>query len=68
MVKKTMAAVVLMARAMPARAELRLPNIVSDNMVLQREAKVAIWGWADDSITAGVGAKDRRRQTHPARR
>jgi beta-galactosidase len=28
-------------------AEVKLPAIVSSNMVLQRNTKVAIWGWAD---------------------
>lgn len=29
------------------RAEVRLPAIIGDHMVLQRDAKVLIWGWAD---------------------
>ena len=28
-------------------AEVRLPKIVSSNMVLQRDAEVTLWGWAD---------------------
>ncbi|GHN02361.1 9-O-acetylesterase [Cytophagales bacterium WSM2-2] len=28
-------------------AQLRLPRLVSDGMVLQRDAKVKIWGWAE---------------------
>jgi sialate O-acetylesterase len=31
-----------------SRAEVKLPAIFSDNMVLQRDKPVAIWGWADD--------------------
>jgi sialate O-acetylesterase len=31
------------------QAELRLPNIFGDGMVLQREKPVAVWGWADPS-------------------
>ncbi|WP_037318596.1 sialate O-acetylesterase [Salegentibacter sp. Hel_I_6] len=30
----------------PARANVSLPAIFGDNMVLQREANVKIWGWA----------------------
>ncbi len=30
-----------------AHGELKLPSILGDNMVLQREANVPIWGWAD---------------------
>lgn len=28
-------------------AAIRLPAIISDNMVLQQKSKVAVWGWAD---------------------
>ncbi len=36
-----------------ARAELRLPAVISDHMVLQAGKPAAIWGWADagDAIT-----------------
>lgn len=30
-----------------AHAELRLPAVISDHMVLQAGKSVAIWGWAD---------------------
>ncbi|MBN1780786.1 sialate O-acetylesterase [bacterium] len=32
--------------AIPASADIRLPKLVSDGMVLQRDAPVRIWGWA----------------------
>ena len=32
---------------MPCLADLRLASLFSDGMVLQREQKVAVWGWAD---------------------
>ncbi len=28
-------------------ADIKLPAIVSSNMVLQREANIVLWGWAD---------------------
>ena len=31
-----------------ARADVRLPGLFSDNMVLQEGARVAVWGWADE--------------------
>ena len=31
----------------PSPAELRLPRILGDNVVLQREKPVGIWGWAE---------------------
>ena len=36
---------VLMA-AFPATAEVRLPGVFSDNMVLQRDLPLTFWGWA----------------------
>lgn len=32
--------------SLPLLAEVKLPAIFSDNMVLQQKSKVAIWGWA----------------------
>jgi sialate O-acetylesterase len=40
--------VIFMAWAVVAgAAELKMPAIFSDEMVLQRDTKVAVWGWAD---------------------
>ena len=36
------------------QAELRLPHVFSDHMVLQRDSSVAIWGWADPGKTVTV--------------
>ena len=30
----------------PAHAQVRLPQLISDGMVLQRDTKLKIWGWA----------------------
>ena len=35
-------------------AEVRLPNIFSDNMVLQQGIPVQIWGWANAGETVNV--------------
>lgn len=32
---------------LPAAAKLRLPAIMSDHMVIQRNEKICFWGWAD---------------------
>lgn len=37
----------LLSVASPLFAEVRLPAIISSNMVLQRNTEVALWGWAD---------------------
>jgi len=34
--------------AAPAAAEMKMPSIFSEGMVLQRDMPVPIWGWADD--------------------
>ena len=40
-------ALLCLAFASLAAAELRLPAVFSDHMVLQRDKAVAVWGWAD---------------------
>lgn len=50
-------AVLLLLMAPPSLGDVKLPAIFGDHMVLQRDAKVPIWGWADSgemvTITAG---------------
>jgi sialate O-acetylesterase len=53
---------ILVCCATAAAAELRLPAVVSDNMVLQRGQSAPIWGWAEpgEAVTvtiAGAAAK-----------
>src|SRR4030042_1406411 len=31
----------------PARADIRLPSVIGDNMVLQASHAAPVWGWAD---------------------
>lgn len=40
-----------------AQADIRLPAVFSDNMILQREMKVPVWGWADpgENIVVELG-------------
>ncbi len=44
-----------------ARAKITLPSVVSDNMVLQQNTQVALWGWSDSgknvSVTTGWDKK-----------
>jgi sialate O-acetylesterase len=44
----------LAAAASVAQAELKLPPMFSDNMVLQREQPVRIWGWDNDGVPVVV--------------
>lgn len=40
-----------------AQAEVRLPRVLADGMVLQRDKPVAVWGWADagERVTVSFG-------------
>jgi len=42
---------------LPCRADVTLPSLISDNMVLQQRAKVNVWGKADpgESVTVMLG-------------
>jgi sialate O-acetylesterase len=40
-----------------AHAELRLPSIFSDHMVIQRNMPVEVWGWADPGSRVAVSLK-----------
>ncbi|MBN2315763.1 MAG: hypothetical protein JXM79_17675, partial [Sedimentisphaerales bacterium] len=47
--------VVLFVSAGASFADIRLPAIIGDNMVLQQDQKVTIWGWADPGEEVVVG-------------
>jgi len=35
-----------MALSVPTRADVSLPHVIGDNMVLQRDKPIKVWGWA----------------------
>jgi sialate O-acetylesterase len=43
----------LLVNSSPLRGEVRLPRLISDGIILQRDAKIRIWGWAsvDETVT-----------------
>jgi sialate O-acetylesterase len=51
--------------ASPSRADVKMPAIFSDHMVLQREATVPVWGWADpgETVKVTVASQTRTAQT-----
>src|SRR5512133_27166 len=53
---------VLMAFNSALFAKIILPSVFADNMVLQQNSTVAIWGWSDPAetvrIVAGWNSKD----------
>ncbi len=46
-----------------ARADVKLPNLFSDHMVLQQNARVPVWGWAEDGETVTVEFKNQKLTT-----
>ncbi|MBI3881695.1 MAG: sialate O-acetylesterase [Verrucomicrobia bacterium] len=51
----------LLAFATAARADVKLPAIISDHMVLQQKEDCAIWGWADpgEAVTVTIAGKSK---------
>lgn len=47
------------------QADVKLPNIIGSNMVLQREAPLPIWGWADagEEVTVTLGGASAKATT-----
>jgi sialate O-acetylesterase len=43
--------------AVPARADVRLPKVIGDHMVLQQGKPLPVWGWADagEKVTVALG-------------
>jgi sialate O-acetylesterase len=53
----------LILAVMPATADIRLPSIISDHMVLLKAEKVPVWGWADAGETVSVTLNGQERKT-----
>ncbi|MEJ7676811.1 MAG: hypothetical protein WKG06_02815 [Segetibacter sp.] len=47
--KKTLFSFVLLVSVTLSFAQLRLPSVLGDNMVLQQQSSVALWGWSNPS-------------------
>lgn len=64
-VRAVTAAVIVsvVAGAGVAQANIRLPAIFSDGMVLQRSARVPVWGWAKPDETVAVAIDGRTADT-----
>jgi len=56
MKKRVVLAAVAMLAALSSsvQADVRLPNVFSEHMVLQRQAPIPVWGWADPGETVTV--------------
>lgn len=60
MMKRTLIFLLLVLSGSLLRAEVKLPAFVGDNMVLQRDAAINIWGWADAGEKVTVLFLDRK--------
>ncbi len=54
---KLVALVVTLALASVAAADVRLPGVISDNMIIQRDQPIHVWGWAaeGEAVTVTLG-------------
>src|SRR6266700_5746066 len=46
--------------ALASRADVRLPALFSDNMVLQQGMRVPLWGWAEDGEQVTITFRGRQ--------
>lgn len=56
----------LFAAAVTGSAEVKLPAIISDHMVLQAGVAAPIWGWADpyETVTVKIGGQSKATSPH----
>lgn len=52
--KKLLAAIVLLTISISCFADVKLPAVIGDNMVVQQKSHAAIWGWADPGEKVNV--------------
>src|SRR5580698_7100332 len=53
-----------LSMAAPASADVTVPRLVGDNMVLQRDVPLESWGWADPGERVRVFFRGRIVSTH----
>ena len=54
---------VLTSLSWEARADVKMPNIFGDHMVLQQDVKIPVWGWAEPGEDVMVTLGDRSAKT-----
>jgi sialate O-acetylesterase len=53
----------VLSPSVPARADVRLPSVFASHMVLQRDAPLPIWGWAEPGEEITVEFRGQRQTT-----
>ncbi len=51
----------------PGNAEIKLPKIIGNNMVLQQKTSCAVWGWAEPGEKIAVEFRDKKMYTVTAK-
>jgi sialate O-acetylesterase len=51
---------ILIANSLGAYSEVKLPQLVADHMILQRDTKLKIWGWASPGEKVSVAFNGKR--------
>src|SRR5580765_1945691 len=56
---------IMCSLTLASAAQVKLPRLVRDSMVLQRDSKINIWGWAakDEKLTVKFNGKTYRTKT-----
>ena len=52
--------------SLPLSAKVRLPRLVSDRMVLQRDTELKIWGWASPGEKVTVRSRKEKNKKDAA--
>jgi len=55
----TVFSLALVVLAGPAMADVRLPKVFTDHMVLQQQMPIHVWGWAESGESVTVGLADK---------
>ncbi|QJD96604.1 sialate O-acetylesterase [Mucilaginibacter robiniae] len=65
-IAKSAAACLLLFSCLKTYSQVRLPQLISDGMVLQRDAKINVWGWASsaEKVTVKFNNKSYKATTH----
>ncbi|MBE7170770.1 MAG: sialate O-acetylesterase [Williamsia sp.] len=61
------ASLFLLVWCQPGSAQIRLPRLIRDSMVLQRDTRLKIWGWASagEGVSVNFGKKSYKTKTGP---
>ena len=61
--KSVLGLLVLLLAATTAMADVRLPGVFGSHMVLQRDAELPVWGWAEPGEAVAVALGDQTKKT-----